>query len=161
MVPLALCTAPGTHAPHSWGHWLGLAKGNQLPAVHPPPCHAKAPNSQWGDSWMGFHPEVSWDQCCPSLLALYPCPSVPLSAKLQPGGTSQLRRPAREWVPGWGGGQVVAAGDHVTAGGCVCVSQGRAGRGLVPWLYLRSCHMTSLGAPTCWRLEREWEGRGK
>lgn len=41
-------------------------------------------NTTWcrGGSWTGSHLEVSWDQNCLSLLALPPCNSVLLSAKL-------------------------------------------------------------------------------
>lgn len=87
-----------------------------------------------GDSWTGFHLEVSWDQNYPSLLALPP--SVTQSGglpSLQPRGMSQLRMPARERAPGWeqrAGGGSWRPCDRWR----LCVSQGRAG----PGSFLRS-----------------------
>lgn len=91
----------------------------------------------------GFPPRDQLQQSCPSWLAL--SPSVQLSAKPLLGGTSQLGRSARKRVPGQG--QRASGGSWNPCDCwrlCVCMSQGRAGHWLLPWLNVKSCHTTSL-----------------
>lgn len=87
----------------------------------------------------GFPPRDQLRRSRPSQLAR--SPSVQLSATPLLGGTSQLRRSAREKVPGQG--QRASGGSWNPCDCwrlCVCVSQGRTGHWLLPWLEVKSCH---------------------
>lgn len=89
----------------------------------------------------GFPPRDQLQQSHPSQLAL--SPSVQLSDTPLLGGTSQHRRSARERVPGQG--QRASGGSWNPCDCwrlCVCVSQGRTGHWLLPWLEVESCHTT-------------------
>lgn len=89
----------------------------------------------------GFPPRDQLRQSCPSQLA--PSPSIQLSAmpllggQVSSGGLPGKESQVRDR------GRAVAAGTHVTAGGCVCcMSQGRTGHWLLPWLDVQSRHRT-------------------
>lgn len=110
-----------------------------------------------GDSWMGFHLEVSEDQNCPSLLALK---LLSLGSTVCQASSLEGRgKPARERAPVWG---QRAGGGSWRPCDCwrLCVSQGRAG----PLAHScaqseKASHDCSVGACVSGR-ERRWEGGG-